>query len=119
MEVGIKANDNLSSLASEDVLQQTSSKVPEAGDDNIGHLLEETNVFGAEAAEAKRNDPRNAAPHAAPRVELERLQEGVNGDHFTVPAKVLRQAVPGRLPQLKVLRGMKGLKGLKGLDRNE
>ena len=44
MEVGIKANENLSSLGSEDVMQQTSSKVPDA-EDNICNFLEETNVW--------------------------------------------------------------------------
>ena len=59
MEVGIKANDNLSSLASEDVPQLASSRVPDGGEENICNLLEETNVFGAEAAEAKRYNDRN------------------------------------------------------------
>ena len=118
MEVGIKANENLSSLASEDVMQQTSSKVPDA-EDNICNLLEETNVFGAEAAEARRNEAQRAAPHAGPQMELERPQESVSRSQFTVPAKKLCQAVPERLPQLKVLKKMKKLKGLKGLDRHE
>ena len=71
MEVGIKANENLSSLGSEDVMQQTSSKVPDA-EDNICNFLEEANAFEAEAVEAKRNNAQHAPPHAAPQMEIER-----------------------------------------------
>lgn len=77
-------------------------------------------MFGAEAAEAKGNSALRMASHTAPYLELERPQEGVNrSHHFTVPTKKLCQAVPDRLPQLKVLKKMKKLKGLKGLGRNE
>ena len=77
MEVGIKANENLSSLGSEDVMQHTSSKVPDA-EDKICNILEETNVFGAEAAEAKRNNARHSPPHEEPQMEIERQQESIS-----------------------------------------